>query len=600
MGLRIKSIRIEGMHNVVDKTYDFKDCTYLFGANGAGKSTVLQAVQLALLGYIPGYAKTNDGIFKHARSKMMCVGLTLVNDEGTEYFVQRSWVKQGQTVTSKTESDALINLPALIGNLELPIFNFSDFTSLSANKLKEWFITFLPNAGDDIHWLSTLENEVKDMELIDKNLVMDTVKEINAIESRSILKGAELVKGVNDMLKDKQQFYKGEIDALNKTIQSLVFYHDVADEEEEPIVEKIQALDALKLRVVQFNEAINHRNKISAQLASIEVGASSYDNDPEVPALAKTRLELTDKIKEGQEALGPMRAEFEAARAEVAKYTSLANSTGLCPYTKEECETAKGKIKEANDMFSKASSKAAELLQKMSAIEKEINEAQAELEMINRKDAKLKQNYQQSEMLQSMLTDLPEDPCRTLEDITEELNELRTKLSKIQINKKYNATVDQFTKDKYKCESSLEAIKAWVKVTGPNGLQTQLMSGPFNELAADMNKYLTDMFQTPTECRFNLSEKANSFSFGLMRGENYITFDTLSSGEKCLYTIALMACILDRSDSAIKVLIIDDLVDHLDDANAEFTFKSLLNLKDIQLIMAGVKPCNVKEMRVDI
>lgn len=599
MGLRIKSIRIEGMHNVVDKTYDFKDCTYLFGANGAGKSTVLQAVQLALLGYIPGYAKTNDGIFKHARSKMMCVTLKLVDDEGKEHNVQRSWVKQGQTVTSKTEvSD--IKPESIIGNLELPIFNFSDFTSLSANKLKEWFITFLPNAGDDIHWLSTLENEVKDMELIDKSLVMDTVKEINAIESKSTHKGAELVKDVNDMLKDKQQFYKGEIDALNKTIQSLVFYHDVADEEEEPIVEKIQALDALKLRVVQFNEAINHRNKISAQLANIEVAASSYDDDPEVPGLAKIKVEAEAKIADIREALEPLRHELNEARAEAAKCSTLANASGLCPYTKEKCETANGKIEEATKLFKDASAKAVELSDKITELEKEISLAQADLTSATRRDAILKQNYQQSEMLQSMLTDLPEDPCRTLEDITEELNELRTKLSKIQINKKYNATVDQFTKDKYKCESSLEAIKAWVKVTGPNGLQTQLMAGPFDELAADMGKYLTDMFQTPTECRFNLSEKANSFSFGLVRGENYITFDTLSSGEKCLYTIALMACILDRADSPIKVLIIDDLVDHLDDANAEFTFKSLLNLKDIQLIMAGVKPCDVKEMRVDI
>ena len=51
--MRIKSVHIQGMHNVEDKTYQLSNATYFYGENGAGKSTVLQAIQLALLGYIP-------------------------------------------------------------------------------------------------------------------------------------------------------------------------------------------------------------------------------------------------------------------------------------------------------------------------------------------------------------------------------------------------------------------------------------------------------------------------------------------------------------------------------------------------------------------
>ena len=57
--MKIKSIYIDGLHNAVNKTYTFNDINYIYGNNGIGKSTILQAIQLALLGYIPGTAKNS-------------------------------------------------------------------------------------------------------------------------------------------------------------------------------------------------------------------------------------------------------------------------------------------------------------------------------------------------------------------------------------------------------------------------------------------------------------------------------------------------------------------------------------------------------------
>ena len=63
----------------------------------------------------------------------------------------------------------------------------------------------------------------------------------------------------------------------------------------------------------------------------------------------------------------------------------------------------------------------------------------------------------------------------------------------------------------------------------------------------------------------------------------------LSSGEKCLFTLALLMSIARFSDSDLKLIMIDDLFDHLDDANIDRVFESLLNVSDMQLIFAGVK-----------
>ena len=99
------------------------------------------------------------------------------------------------------------------------------------------------------------------------------------------------------------------------------------------------------------------------------------------------------------------------------------------------------------------------------------------------------------------------------------------------------------------------------------------------------------MFNADTKAKFNLVSKANSFSFGLEREEKYIEFDYLSSGERCLFTLALIMCILDKSKSQIRTLIIDDILDHLDSSNANSLFESLKQVKDIQFILAGVKEC---------
>lgn len=107
-----------------------------------------------------------------------------------------------------------------------------------------------------------------------------------------------------------------------------------------------------------------------------------------------------------------------------------------------------------------------------------------------------------------------------------------------------------------------------------------------------------------TTAKFHLTEKANSFSFGVTNEENeYIEFDLLSSGEKCLYTLALLISIVELSDSPLKIIMIDDLLDHLDMLRIKDCFETLYSISDIQILLAGVQDCthsNAKEFVVEI
>ena len=116
-----------------------------------------------------------------------------------------------------------------------------------------------------------------------------------------------------------------------------------------------------------------------------------------------------------------------------------------------------------------------------------------------------------------------------------------------------------------------------------------MMNKPFKNLESDMTGYLKSMFgRDDVECKFVLSNKANSFDFGLVRDRDYISYRKLSSGEKTLYAFALMLCLTARTTGELKLICVDDFLDHLDSENVNHLFSTLKGIKDIQILMAGV------------
>ena len=210
----------------------------------------------------------------------------------------------------------------------------------------------------------------------------------------------------------------------------------------------------------------------------------------------------------------------------------------------------------------------------------------------------------QIDSLQSMISSMPTKPITDKTDIelAQDIKILQDNKMKAFANKKYNETIDDLTKKKFELELELAVYKAWVKATDVNGLQTQIMEQPFNELASKMTRYIQTMYgRDDIKAHFYVSSKANSFSFGMIREGKYIPYDLLSSGEKCLYTLALMICIINNSKSPLKVVLLDDALDNLDDIAIENTFQSLYKIEGIQFIMAGVKHCeNAKNVIVEI
>ena len=139
-------------------------------------------------------------------------------------------------------------------------------------------------------------------------------------------------------------------------------------------------------------------------------------------------------------------------------------------------------------------------------------------------------------------------------------------------------------------------MKRLIRRTDVNGLQQELMNRSFTSFAYTCSGHVVKFFGDESRSlQFNLSSKANSFSFGLKTKDTYVPYELLSSGEKCLVILAVLLNISKRN--SIPVLLVDDFLDHLDEDRAAKCFDALCEITDTQVIIAGVKPCTSEKFK---
>lgn len=593
--MRLKSIDIRGMNKVIQHTYTLdNDVVYLNGKNGAGKSTVLNAIQLALLGYIPGIAKKNDLIMKHANGPFLSVTATL-DDDGKLMQVSRVYTanKKGINCSVSTIPDNL-DIADILGGLELPVFNFNEFVGMSANKLKDWFISFLPSNQIDINWDKELKESLQDIHLTESKFYNETIQYINSIAGD----GVDQVRAANAYLKQLLSFKKSEMERMTNSIQSLIFYDDYKDDMAiEDIEAQKQAYQLDYTEAITLQKSYEACSKVLEQLATYKDLNDSLEQDDRYKKALDNKTQLESKLNDLSIKLTNNSIHMSDAQSKLHSLISLTSGNGVCPYTNSVCDSIKASVEVWKAQMVELQKEIDNYNQYEKSLHTQIQNTRNEFSKYQMEITSLENQYKSRDNLKSMV-----NPTLTSINIQEVLDriqfdektisELSDKLVKAKANQQYNSLVDTFTAQKFDIQQSIEALKVWIKLTGENGLQTQFMGDPFADLSENLSGYLSAMFDEPNlKAHFNLSTKVNSFSFGIDRNGSYIPFDMLSSGEKCMYTLALLTCLTDTSNAQLKLIMIDDLFDHLDDENIENVFKGIQSISGIQYIFAGVKPC---------
>ena len=607
--MKISSVTIEGMHKLGQpKKYTFNNLTYLYGPNGSGKSTVLEAIQLALLGYIPGMNKKNDAIFKHANSSIMRISLMF--DNGSS--IERRFMNTGKSISTSVITDPEgLDVEGIVQDVELPIFNWSDFTGLSANQLKDWFISFLPEACDNIDWEQELTDSVAELNVVDKSKIIGG--ELDALQSlaqatNSDVNSLSFVREVNRMMKEDIACEKANIQRDTATLQNLTKYDDVPSVSYSQLQTEIEEATAKKNRLLSSKKQFEQNAKIALEIQSLNLSADSLEADGDYIRLQDQLTEKSKKLSELEESytaactanmdaakiLSDVMVELKIASASLNK----SDSSGICPFTNEECATAaeyveskKAEIRQIEVEVHSAEEKVDETKRTLQSISAEKFALTSDIQAIKNNLANLKNMYERRDQLNNLL--IPVDGIDLIdtdpEVIKEEIDNKMQMLRKISANEAYDTMSAKITKSKFASELRMTLLKNWEKLTGPNGLQTRIMDKPFLNLADELSNLLTKLMNEPVSAKFHLSDKANSFSFGIVRDEKYIPFEVLSSGEQCMYVAAMMIHIVRNAKSPLKLILIDDLLDHLDDRHMNTLLTSLSDIEDIQFILAGAK-----------
>lgn len=638
--MKVKSVAIEGMRNVKRKVLELDDVTYLYGPNGAGKSTVLNAIQLALLGYIPGTAKSNTAVMAHANCPELRVSVDLENETGQQVTVTRTFKKKGAGASSEvTVTPDNVDVDRLLGDSKLPIFDWDEFTGLTSNKMKDWFIQFIPGMNQEVDWKHELSSTTSDLSYC-TNLVDEYCERISQVKSDSAI---DQVVEVNKMIKSDLSYAKAVLSEKESAINGLIADNVVEMDDVDALNSRLSILNSeFDEANAKYQNCRNEYDKLSQLMIKQQSDVQAYKSlanevmsDDEVEFLKKQKdklqlehdrlvnvdcKEASDLLKVAQSELADVKLKVNKLESDRAYIKSVTDSeTSECPYTHRTCRDLSTIKSEFKKKLNSVESELDYLMETMSELECAVLEKESNLSVVQEKaynvtleiknaDATLKSNEAAYGKLMNVIVwdddDLvTESDLATLSDSMDSsrqhMMELQEDVNQVHNSIKMASTLDRMTREKYALQEKVDVLNGWVKLTSANGLQTTLSGGGFQELENNLNEYIQRVFGSEFSCKFNVTSKANSFSFGVSKNGTYIPYSYLSTGEKTLYTFCLMLYIAQHGSSKIKVIMMDDFFDHLDKNKFALLLDAMTKYRDdVQIVMAGVAECVSDDVHV--
>jgi len=280
----IKSIRVKQIKgNSFDQHLTGRDI--FIGPNGAGKSTRLQAVQLAMLGYIPGKGRNMSDTFKLSSGDEMTAGLKLDNFSFDRSIIRSEKLKgDGSKEVKYTESLAVspnkgeknptqmnARVTSEIGNFPV-VFDFQEFLNLSDAKRREFIYGLSPISNDEwdkpkvtahlIQKLLTpgLKETSPDLYETTQELINEALAEWPA--------DYDLSAGLQSMLSwitSRQQFWNKKQSDATGAVRELAEMKNQLEETDRDIVAKKAELQSIRSQYTDIHGQITAGREIKRQ-----------------------------------------------------------------------------------------------------------------------------------------------------------------------------------------------------------------------------------------------------------------------------------------------------------------------------------------------
>lgn len=269
----------------------------LVGSNGIGKTTRLQALGIALLGYVPGKGKKSDETFKLSSSDNMMVGLGTNDFNFSREFKKKvSKSKDGSTKisiqqdlnVSPSKGESKINekearILSELGSFPV-MLDFNEFLSLSDSKRREFIYNLAGFKSED--WTKEKAKDYLEEQLLTTEL------EVNNPEQFEIMKSL-----INDVLKEYPEKYDismGLQSMIDWTKTKLSYWND----EKKRSAAAVQKIGELKNKLTETDRNLKTNKEqlgeFQSKLITIE---KQISEDTQKKKNIDTRLEKIEQLK---------------------------------------------------------------------------------------------------------------------------------------------------------------------------------------------------------------------------------------------------------------------------------------------------------------
>ncbi len=250
----------------------------IIGRNGTGKTTRIQALGLAMLGNVPGQAKTSAAIFKFATGDEMAVGLKTSHFEFTRSFAKEEKLnsKSGERTVSVKESVAVSpgkgertvtqkkeRILQEIGNFPVAM-DFNEFLKLSDAKRRDFIYSLSPiesSSWDKKILMNYLHEKMLPVELEGMNEDLYAItKELIEKALNEYKNGLDIHEGLQSML----DWTAGELTYWNRkktdsqgAVRQMSEMKNQLLETDRNIAETKKELDELQVNLIEIEKKIS-------------------------------------------------------------------------------------------------------------------------------------------------------------------------------------------------------------------------------------------------------------------------------------------------------------------------------------------------------
>lgn len=453
----------------------------IIGRNGAGKTTRMQSIGLAMLGYVPGKGKTTADTFKLASDNEMSVRMETSNFGFERTFIKTSKMKPDGTpdvkITQKlsvspsmgetTNTQKEQRIRQEVG--ELPVMlDFGAFIAMTDNQQRDFIYNL---SGNGSEWdRERVENQLRaallnpNLEETNKDLYDCMQENIEATMSQ-YREGADVQSGIlamTEYAKDQLKYWKKEkanADGAAKKLTELKNRgaetdRDLANNQEkmkelqekkEQIIKELadlaaknKAIEAKEAELAKLREEIakleeapdaERMDTLQTHIKAIELNLSGSDSIQEqyerkADSLQNEMASLQEETKVGNERLLGMKEQLATINAEIKANSDLlqriADSHGCCAFSPNiPCKQDFSEfIDETNHAMDQAYDTKDDLEHQVAEMTRHIEEIQEKVRSTQAEQRKLDQDKK--------------DHAKTVADNKKQLEEKKTELLEIQ------------------------------------------------------------------------------------------------------------------------------------------------------------------------